>query len=73
MAQKHYSPQLNRFLVCVLWHEGQRQKKPMTEIADQLLETGLRGTESWKAAETAMGLNEEPAAYATGRKEDHVT
>ncbi len=63
MAQKHYSPQLNRFLVCVLWHEGQRQKKPMTEIANRLLESGLRESESWRVAESAMGLQEMPRPY----------
>jgi hypothetical protein len=70
MAQKHYSPQLNRFLISVLWHEGQRQKKPMTEIANELIESGLRGTESWQAAASAMGLQELPGPYSAER--DHA-
>lgn len=70
MAQKHYSPQLNRFLVCVLWHEGQRQNKPMTEVANELVANGLRDGESWKAAEAAMELREKPASYSADRRQD---
>jgi hypothetical protein len=55
---KHYSPALNRFLVCVLYHEARRQKKPMTVLANTLLEYCLRDTESWRQAQETMQLRE---------------
>lgn len=60
---KHYSPQIDRFLVSVLYHEAKRQRKPMTELTNELLWTALRGSESWEQAESALILKEEPAPY----------
>jgi hypothetical protein len=59
---KHYSPQINRFLVSVLYHEAKRQKKPMTALTNELLQTALRGSESWQQVECSV-LREEPAPY----------
>ena len=47
---RHYSPQLGRFLVCVLYHEARRRKVPMTRLANRLLESVLAGSEGWEAA-----------------------
>ena len=55
---KHYSPSLNRFLICVLYHEAKRRKVPMTVLANALLESSLRGSDSWRQAEDAMRLRE---------------
>jgi hypothetical protein len=60
---KHYSPQLNRFLVCVLYHEARKQKKPMTTVTSSLLEKALKGSESWAQAEAAMALKESAPDY----------
>jgi hypothetical protein len=60
---KHYSPQLNRFLVCVLYHEARKQKKPMTTVTRSLLEKVLKGSESWQQAEAAMALKETAPTY----------
>jgi len=57
----YYSPRLNRFLICVLYHEARRRKQPMTVLADELLERPLRQTESWRLAEQSMQLNDSPA------------
>jgi hypothetical protein len=64
--RRHYSPQLERFLVCVLYHEARRRGQPMTALANQLLETALAGSESWREAQEAMPLAEEPT-YRTER------
>jgi len=65
MAQprpRHYSPQLGRFLVCVLYHEARRRGQPMTALANQLLECALAGSAGWREAEAAM-LAKMPACY----------
>lgn len=57
---RHYSPCINRFLVSVLYHEAKRQRKPMTQLTNKLLEAALRGTDSWRQAENVMGHKEGP-------------
>ena len=53
MAQsRHYSPQLSRFLVSVLYHEAKHRKTPMTKLTDELLQNALRGTPGWIQATT---------------------
>ena len=49
--ERHYSPQLDRFIVKALYHEAKRQKKPMTKLADEIMTRGLKGTRGWKDAE----------------------
>lgn len=44
MSAKHYSPQINRVLVCALFHEAKARKKPMTQLVDELLTKALDGT-----------------------------
>ena len=51
--KRHYSPQLDRFLVCALYHEAKRRRKPMTRLANELVTQALRDTEGWRDAETA--------------------
>jgi hypothetical protein len=63
----HYSPALNRFLVCVLYHEARRQKKPMTVLVNGLLESSLRDTDSWRQAREAMQLSETPSPALPAR------
>jgi hypothetical protein len=63
----HYSPPLDRFLICVLYHEARKQKKPMTMVANTLLESTLRGTDSWQQAQEAMQLRESQYPAPPGR------
>lgn len=49
---RHYSPQLSRFVVSVLYHEAKRRKIPMTRLTDQLLRDSLNGSESWQKVES---------------------
>jgi hypothetical protein len=60
--QRHYSPQLTRFLVSVLYHEAKRRQIPMTQLADDLLTQSLMGSEGWKTA-TELRIAEEPTQY----------
>ncbi|MGD0813132.1 MAG: hypothetical protein ABSA83_05975 [Verrucomicrobiota bacterium] len=57
---KYYSPTIDRFLITVLYHESQRQKKPMTVVTNGLLESALRDSDSWHQAESTLVLKEEP-------------
>ncbi|GEP43100.1 hypothetical protein BGE01nite_23910 [Brevifollis gellanilyticus] len=49
---RHYSPQLSRLLVSVLYHEAKHRKIPMTKLTDQLLLKALRGSTGWAKATT---------------------
>ena len=44
---RHYSPQLSRFIISVLYHEGKHRKIPMTKLTDELLLNALRGSPGW--------------------------
>jgi hypothetical protein len=50
----HYCPTINRFLVCCLYHEAKARNKPMTVVTNELLQTALVGSESWKKAQEAL-------------------
>ncbi len=39
---RHYSPAIKRHLVTALYHEAKRQGRPMTDLANDILETALR-------------------------------
>jgi hypothetical protein len=38
---RHYSPAISRLLVCALYHEAKRQRKPMTHLLDEIVQTAL--------------------------------
>ena len=44
MPRNLYSPRLSDDVVRSLYREGQRQRKPMTRLADELLRTALAET-----------------------------
>ena len=46
----YYSPQIQRFLVCALYHEAQAQRVPMTVLTNHLLRDSLRDTDGWRKA-----------------------
>ena len=56
---RHYSPQLSRFLVSVLYHEAKRRKIPMTKLTDDLLRQALQGSPGWTQA-TNLTVAEDP-------------
>lgn len=49
---RHYSPQLSRFMVSVLYHEAKARKIPMTRLTDQLLRNSLSNSAGWRQAES---------------------
>ena len=63
----HYSPVISRFLVCVLYHEAQRRKIPMTQLVDDLLRQSLSGSEAWLTA-IALSLAADPPPSPTSAK-----
>jgi hypothetical protein len=46
----HYSPAIERQIVCALYHEAKRRRQPMTKLANELLSGVLRDTEGWQTA-----------------------
>jgi hypothetical protein len=67
MRQKHYTPPLSRFLVCALYHEAKTRGIPMTQLANNLVETALKDSPGWKQAEEAMRLGERVNEYQTSQ------
>jgi hypothetical protein len=51
---RHYSPQISRFLVSVLYHEAKKRRIPMTKLTDSLLAQSLHGSTSWAKAESSF-------------------
>ena len=62
---RHYSPEIRRFLVSVLFHEARGRGVPMTVLTNQILQDGLKATEGWKKAEEEMQIQETPPPYQT--------
>jgi hypothetical protein len=62
---KHYTPPLSRFIVCALYHEARQRRIPMTRLANDLIETGLRDSAGWKEARDQMRLGEGVNEYQT--------
>ena len=63
---KHYSPQLSRFMVSVLYHEAKARKMPMTKLTDMLLRRSLVDSEGWQKTES-LRLAEEPTSPLASR------
>ncbi len=40
--KRHYSPQLDRDLISILYHEAKTRRIPMTRLANQLIRAALR-------------------------------
>ena len=52
----HYSPCINRVIVCALYHEGRRLRRPMTRLVNDLLTSSLQNTQGWSIAATQMSV-----------------
>ena len=68
MPQKHYTPPLSRFLVCALFHQAKVHSIPMTRLANEIMQAGLKETPGWKQAQVqqeAMRIGEGVTQYTT--------
>ena len=50
----HYSPCIDRAIICALYHEGRRLRRPMTRLVNDLLAGCLRDTPGWTLATEQM-------------------
>ena len=50
----HYSPCIDRAIVCALYHEGRRLRRPMTRLVNELLTRCLSDTPGWSLASEQM-------------------
>ena len=46
----HYSPAIDRQIVCALYLEAKSRRKPMTRLVNELLAGVLRDTHGWQTA-----------------------
>ena len=59
MAQnRHYSPAIDRFLVCALYHEARERGMPMTKLVNELLKAALLGSAGWQKARNQLPIRE---------------
>lgn len=68
MPRKHYTPPLSRFLVCALFHQAKVRSIPMTQLANEIMQAGLKETPGWKRAQAqqeAMRIGEGVTQYKT--------
>jgi hypothetical protein len=64
MPQKHYTPPLSRFLVCALHHQAKQRGIPMTRLANEIVQAGLKDSPGWRMAE-AMQMRKSATEYRT--------
>ena len=58
----HYSPAIDRQIVCALYHEAKHRRKPMTRLVNELLASVLLDTHGWQTAlDHRSILQEQPA------------
>jgi hypothetical protein len=68
MPRKHYTPPLSRFLVCALFHQAKVRSIPMTQLANEIMQAGLKDSPGWKQAQAqqeAMQMREGVTEYTT--------
>ena len=65
----HYSPAIDRQVVCALYHEAKRRKQPMTKLVNELLSGVLRDTEGWQTALNQLSIVQEQPAQRYGVKQ----
>ena len=63
----HYTPPLSRFNVCALYHQAKQLRIPMTQLANDLVEAGLRDSAGWKEAQEQMRVGEGVSQYQTNQ------
>ena len=65
----HYSPAIDRQVVCALYHEAKRRHQPMTKLVNELLSGVLRDTEGWRTALNQLSIVQEHPAQRYGTKQ----
>ena len=65
----HYSPAIDRQVVCALYHEAKRRHQPMTKLVNELLSGVLRDTEGWQTALNQLSILQEQHAQRYGVKQ----
>jgi hypothetical protein len=64
----HYTPPLSPFLLCALYHQAKQLGIPMTHLANNLVEAGLKDSIGWHKAQEqqeAMRVGEGVTEYRT--------
>ena len=64
LKPRHYSPQLSRFMVSVLYHEAKARKMPMTKLTDSLLRQSLVNSSGWQTAESLRVAEQTPTSQS---------
>ena len=65
----HYSPAIDRQVICALYHEAKRRHQPMTKLVNELLSGVLRDTEGWQTALNQLSIVQEQPAQRYGVKQ----
>ncbi len=68
MPQKHYTPPLSRLIICALHHEAKARGIPMTRLANDLVEAGLKdsvGRQKAQEQKEAIRVGEGVTEYRT--------
>jgi hypothetical protein len=66
---RYYSPAIKRHLVTALYYEAQKQGKPMTVVANEILERGLREADPLRSPESGWSLRESPPPSSSNENE----
>lgn len=61
----HYTPPLIRFNVCALYHEAKARNIPMTQLANEVIESGLKESVGWQKAQDQLREGEGGKEYQT--------
>lgn len=64
---KHYAPAIERFLVSVLYHEARHRKIPMTQLANEILKSGLANSPGWQLAVQSLGSPDQQSAISQAK------
>jgi hypothetical protein len=62
----HYTPPLSRFNICALYHEAKTRGIQVAQLANDLVEAGLKESPGWQKAQAqqeAMRLEEGVKEY----------
>ena len=65
----HYSPAIDRQVICALYHEAKRRHQPMTKLVNELLSGVLRDTEGWQTALNQLSIVQEQPSQRYGVKQ----
>ena len=64
---QYYSPAIERFLVSVLYHEARHRRIPMTQLANEILKTGLANSTGWQLAMRSLQVPNKQSVACQGK------